>query len=125
MLRAAVYISIVLNEIIETEIEKFSVINNERVRSEEDWVKSIKDGNICLEDFKCPPSNQLKASKRMVTNITEKNLKSSHVVHSNVVDMLEEGATANDGVTDEDGFILILSSGKWGNRQKCSRKTME
>lgn len=89
-------------------IEIRSISYNEYLENEEPWTKSIKYGTICLEELKCPSSNQMKAFKKMVTQDSEENYKSNHVVHSNVWTALEEdGALDEEAPCAEDVFTLI------------------
>lgn len=76
--------------------------------TEEEWSKSIKYGNLYLEDLKNTQSNQTKFIKKMVTLVSGKNYKSHQVVHSNDVTGAKEGGTANKRAQcNEDGFISI------------------
>lgn len=105
MLRATFCILILLEWLIETASDKCSSLYIAKVRSEEEWLKSINYGNIFLEDSKCPAPCQLKYIKKMVTNVREENYKYGHVVDSCVEMIIAEDGTEHDEANRGEGFL--------------------
>lgn len=88
-------------------IDKYYSLYNAKVGSKEQWSKSVRYGNICLQDFKCPRSIHQEVIKKMATKVSEEIYMSIHMVDSGVGLIVgEDGMDHNEEAT-KGGFLIV------------------